>query len=217
MKKYFEAILIFIIPFFSYGQFEIENDSLSSQLVFKEIEPPNLDSLKFEIRIWRCPSTLYKTFTQLTISNNNIWNYSRGFLDENGNVIEVPGLNFQPDLNDLWSTIDSLGIRTLPPLENIKLTIEKDNEFYTLSSEEYYKLLGTDGIGYQIELFNKNSTRTYFYLNPQKFTSYNRESQNKWRIDEFHRLIKIIDKVDSTLNNHEVIDKNIKKWVMDNN
>ncbi len=173
-----------LIPILTLGQFEIESDNLEP--VETVLGIPNSDSIQFEYRLWNI-STHWSHFTQVNITHENQWNYRYGFINHNG-VITVFGSETNAPMEELWSKLDSIGIRSLKNQDEIMITISKNGNSSKLSSEEYERLIPLGSTFTRIELFNQSSYRLLEYDSPVPISTSLKNSKEEWEADELHAV-----------------------------
>lgn len=211
LMKILPLIAVFsILSLTTSAQFNFESDSAASEELL--IELPNFDSIKFEVRLWSFPSWFYPTFTQLTFDIHDNWNYRRGFIDWEDSVTFIPRINPEPNIEELWIKIDSLGLRTLQTQMEVTAQIEKDGKVYKLTKEQLYKFIATDATTYVVELFNKDGFRTYSYIEPLLLSKKFSQAQVNWVAPEHHQMAAIVTEFYEAFDGDDLTKRVIEHW-----
>ena len=182
------------IPLILTAQFNFEPDTIPP--IENKLGIPIPDSIKFEFRLWNYASVI-SIFTQLTLRQNNEWNYKTGFLNHNAEL-HYFDVSSSVDIPQLWRTLDSLGVRTLLSQDSVRASIIKDGRTYKLTPDQFDKFLATDAAAFEVELFNRNQYRTYHYISPIRLSDNFKNSKEKWVADEHHDMANIVRTVNST-------------------
>jgi VCBS repeat-containing protein len=184
------------IPLTLKAQFNFEPDSIVRTRNI-HLGIPDPDSIKFEFRLWN-NSTHYGLFAQLTLNTNDQWNYRAGIEQHNA---EIQYFETSSDVNirQLWLTLDSLGVRTLLSQDSVRASIVKDGRTYKLTPNQFDKFLATDAAIFEVELFNGNHYRTYYYYSPIRLSERFSTSKEHWIADEHHAMANIIRTVNEAL------------------
>lgn len=163
---------------------------------------PNPDSIKFELRLWN-NSQIFSLFTQLSLNQKNEWNYRTGFINHDGDIYYLKS-NPDVDLSELWKTLDSLGVRSLPSQEIATASIEKNGYTYKLPFEEFEKITqSTEESLITVELFNQANYRTYHYYNPIRISEGIKNSKQNLESKEHFAMAKIVQTVTNTFDIHQ--------------
>jgi hypothetical protein len=183
-------LILFILAAFPLtlkAQFNFEPDSLP--VTENGLGTPNFDSLTFEFRLWNHNSFM-SIFTQITLNKNSEWKYKSGYFNHNGVLTLFPE-DPKIDLNVVWRTIDSLGVRSLPSQKDINISIGKDGKQYPITEEQFDKLFRSHGVLTEVELLNKNGSRTYWYEDPVRVSYLLANSKQNWIAPEIHSMAEI--------------------------
>ncbi len=212
MKTVFLISILSLLSLSSLAQFGFEADTTEVELI--RFEFPNTDSVQFELRLWT-NTEIFSGYTQLTYSEDK-WSYRAGFLDRNGRLKEFSRIEKNPNLEELWNRIDSLGILTLQSQRIVGVKIEsKKGRVYRLPEEDFENMMGLHRTMYTAELFSDSGYRTYYYFNPLKLSEDFKKSKQKWIAPEHHRFAEIIKSMNDTLNLNEGFREFIQEWNKD--
>jgi len=200
---------MFLIPIKSNAQFEFQNDA--GDRPQSRIPNPNYDSIQFEFRMWE-DGWFYPSFYQMTYDYNGAWSYKRGFICDQ-EMIQLDPVEPTPNIDSIWSILISKNVLTLKSQNEIRVSLKMDANIYKLNEEEFDKLLGTDGIGYMIELMTKDRYRSYYYINPISLSDrFNKSSQNHWIATEHHQMADIVNTLNEVFNRSEINALLVQKW-----
>ena len=210
MKTVFLILILSLLSLSSSAQFEFDADTADVEAI--RFEFPNTDSIQFELRLWTS-TDVFSGYTQLTHSQGK-WSYRTGYLDRNRDLKEFSRVDKEPDLQELWNKIDSLGILTLQSQRIVGVKIEtKKGRVYKLPDENFENMMDLHPTLYTIELFSSKGYRTYYYFNPLKLSEDFKNSKHKWIAPEHHRFAEIIRSMNETLNLNEGFKEFRKEWV----
>lgn len=192
MRYYFITSLFLMFSFAGYAQFEFNKDRKFKPFYFEtrkklEIEEPNLDSVRFEMRFW---IVNYNNEPQLLY----LFNYYR---NETWSILQYEfcswdWISFQKFKKQKLTVSDKWTQKWEKLLQNDILNLPKESSVKKkwASSDGTHVLVG-DGVSYGIELITKKSRRKYSYSNPEVLLKH--YDLNHEGLDRFISILSILN------------------------
>ncbi|MEQ8416632.1 MAG: hypothetical protein RIB71_19275 [Imperialibacter sp.] len=198
-----------LAPRLTWAQFDFEPDSADASTL--ELTPPNYDSIKFEMRLW-CFGWVFSSVTQLSLDHNGRWDFHRSFLIDS--LIDIPKLSPKPNIRQLWSKLDSIGILTLKSQKEVTAKFIKNGKTYQLTEDQLEKMIGTEASVYVVELLSSNGFRTYSYIEPAKLAEirFFDTEEHTWVWPEHYRMTQIIETIEEAFQNDGLSKYAIEHW-----
>lgn len=170
--------------------FDFKPDSIQSyELILNDsIEDK---SFVFRMRVWVHNVLGYRILTEIVYREYYGWDYRRGLLISN-KLIVIPKSSIEPDLDQLWTVIDSLDILNLKDHSKAEIFVEKDGKRVKVKDDLFERLISPHSAYRQIELSSPKGIRVYSYP-PILFP---KNSEMIWIAPEYDRITKFIRALD---------------------